>query len=149
MTLVRWTPLRELAAMQDRMNRLFEDTFKSPLSDENALTARDWVPVVDIYETEKEIVLKAELPEIKEKEIEIKVEDNTLILQGERKMEADVKEENYHRVERSYGAFSRSFRMPHTVDSTKIKAAYKDGVLKISLPKREEAKPKQIKIDIG
>ena len=103
---------------------------------------------MDIYETDKEIVMKAELPEMQEKDIEIKVEDNILILSGERKMEREVKEENYHRIERAYGSFNRSFTLPRTVDRENIKAAYKDGVLKVLLPKKEEVKPKQIKIDV-
>ena len=111
--------------------------------------ARYLAPAVDIYETDKEIVMKAELPEMQEKDIEIKVEDNILIVSGERKMEKEVKEEHYHRIERSYGSFHRSFTLPHTVDRENIKASYKDGVLKVVLPKKEEVKPKQIKIDVA
>lgn len=149
MALVRWTPFPELSTMQERMNRLFDDVIRSPYRSDEGFAPAAWTPVVDIYETEKEIVLKAELPELQEKEIEIKVEDNTLIISGERRMEKDVKEENYHRIERSYGSFRRSFTLPHSVDREKIKAGYKDGVLKVVLPKKEEAKPRQIKIDVG
>jgi HSP20 family protein len=141
--------LRELATMQERMNKLFEDTLKPSARGEDGLSVANWAPAVDIYETDKEIVLKAELPEMQEKDISIKVEDNVLSVSGERKMEKEVKEENYHRIERSYGSFSRSFTLPQTVDRDTIKASYKDGVLKVTLPKKEEVKPKQIKIDVG
>ena len=147
--IVRWTPFRELSTMQERMNKLFEDVMRSPNRAEEGFAVAAWAPAVDIYETDKEIVMKAELPEMQEKDIEIKVEDNILIVAGERRMEKEVKEEHYHRIERSYGSFHRSFTLPHTVDRDNIKASYKDGVLKVVLPKKEEAKPKQIKIDVG
>jgi len=149
MTVIRWTPIRELATMQERMNRLFEDVMKPPYRSDEGFAAPAWAPAVDIYETDREVVLKAEIPEMREKDIEIKVEDNILTVSGERQMTNDVKEENYHRIERSYGSFRRSFTLPHTVDREKITAAYKDGVLKVLLPKKEEVKPKQIKIDVG
>jgi HSP20 family protein len=149
MAIVRWTPLPELTTMQERVNKLFEDAIKSPYRPDEGFAVSAWAPAVDIYETDKEIVLKAELPEMQEKDIGIKVEDNNLIVSGERRMEKEVKEENYHRIERSYGSFHRSFTMPNTVDRENIKATYKDGVLKVILPKKEEAKPKQIKIDVG
>ena len=149
MAIVRWTPLRELSTMQERMNKLFEDAIQSPYRPEEGFAVPAWAPEVDICETDKEIVLKAELPEMQEKDIAIKVEDNILVVSGERRMEKEVKEENYHRIERSYGNFHRSFTLPHTVDRDNIKASYKDGVLKVVLPKKEEVKPKQIKIDIG
>jgi HSP20 family protein len=135
--------------MQERMNKLFEDVMKSPYRSDEGLSTPSWAPAVDIYETDKEIVMKAELPEMQEKDIEIKVEDNILILSGERRMEKEVKEENYHRIERAYGSFNRSFTLPRTVDRDNIKASYKDGVLKVLLPKKEEVKPKQIKIDVN
>ena len=149
MALVRWAPFRELTTMQERMNKLFEDVMRPPYRAEEGLGVAAWAPAVDIYETDKEIVLKAELPEMQEKDIEIKVEDNILTLSGDRRMEKEVKEENYHRIERSYGSFLRSFTLPQTVDRENIKASYKDGVLKLSLPKKEEVKPKQIKIDVA
>ena len=149
MAVIRWTPFRELSTVQDRVNRLFEDAMKAPYRGDEGLTSTAWAPAVDIYETDKEIVLKAELPEMQEKDIDIKVEDNVLSITGERRMEKEVKEENYHRIERSYGSFNRSFTLPRTVDREGIKAAYKDGVLKVTLPKKEETKPKQIKIDVG
>jgi len=149
MPIVRWTPFRELSTVQDRMNKLFEDVIRSPYRPDEGFVVSAWTPAVDIYETDKEIVLKAELPEMPEKDIEIRVEDNNLIVSGERRKEKEVKEENYHRIERSYGSFYRSFTLPHAVDRENIKASYKDGVLKVILPKKEEAKPKQIKIDVG
>jgi HSP20 family protein len=149
MAIVRWTPLRELTTMQEKVNKLFDDVIKSPYRSDEGFALSAWAPAVDIYETGKEIILKAELPEMQEKDIEIKVEDNNLILSGERRMEKEVKEENYHRIERSYGSFHRSFTLPNTVDRENIKASYKDGLLKVVLPKKEEAKPKQITIDVA
>ncbi len=135
--------------MQERVNKLFEDVMRAPGRTDEGLGMAAWAPAVDIFETDKEIVLKAELPEMQEKDIAIKVEDNILSVSGERQMEKDVKEENYHRIERSYGSFHRSFTLPQTVDREGIKASYKEGVLKVVLPKKEEVKPKQIKIDVG
>ena len=140
---------RELMTLQDRMNRLFEDSIPRSRDAEGSYFSGTWAPSVDIFETEQAIVLKADLPEVKPGEVDIRVEDNMLYLRGERKMEKEVKDENYHRVERSYGSFARSFALPHTIASEKITAEYKDGVLKITLPKREESKPKQIKISVN
>ena len=127
------------------MNRLFDDAGRGWRADEPAATTT-WSPAVDIFETEGEIVVKAELPGMERKDITLHLENNVLSLRGERKFEKETKDENYHRIERSYGAFSRSFAIPATVDEEKIRADYKDGVLKIVLPKKEQAKPKQIKI---
>ncbi len=149
MAVIRWTPFRELSTMQERVNKLFEDVMKPPYHSDEGLGMSAWAPAVDIYETDKEIVMKAELPEMQEKDIDIKVEENILSVSGERRMEKEVKEENYHRIERSYGSFHRSFTLPRTVDRENIKASYKDGVLKVVLPKKEETKPKQIKIDVA
>jgi len=148
MAVIRWTPFRELATVQDRMNKLFEDVLRPSYRQDEGMTAA-WAPAVDIYETDKEIVLKAELPEVQEKDVDVKVEDNVLTIAGERRMEKEVKEESYHRIERSYGSFQRSFTLPQTVDRERIAAAYKDGVLRVTLPKKEEVKPKQIKIELG
>ena len=145
MAVVRWDPFRDLGMLQDRMNRLFDDAGRGWRSDEPAATT-SWSPSVDIFETEGEIVVKAELPGMDRKDITLHLENNVLTLRGERKFEKETKEENYHRIERSYGNFSRSFSIPATVDEEKIRADYKDGVLKIVLPKKEQAKPKQIKI---
>jgi HSP20 family protein len=116
---------------------------------ETELSTRSWAPPVDIYETENDIVLKAELPGIDPKDVEVRVEDNTLYLKGERNYEKEVKEQNYHRVERSYGSFARSFSLPNSIDADQVKAEYKDGMLTLTMPKREEAKPKTIKIDVA
>ncbi len=145
MAIVRWDPFRDLNLLQDRMNRLFEDAGRTWRTDEPAATTT-WSPSVDIFETEGEIVVKAELPGMDRKDIQLNLENNVLSLRGERKFTKETKDENYHRIERSYGVFSRSFSIPATVDEEKIRADYKDGVLKIMLPKKEQAKPKQIKI---
>ena len=145
MAVVRWDPFRDLGLLQDRMNRLFDDAGRTWRTDEPAATT-SWSPAVDIYETEGEIVVKAELPGLDRKAITLHLENNVLTLRGERKFQKETKEENYHRIERSYGNFSRSFSIPATVDEEKIRADYKDGVLKIFLPKKEQAKPKQIRI---
>ncbi len=142
-SVIRWDPFRNLSTFQDQMNRLFETSFRGQ-SDESALTT--WAPSVDIYETENELVLKADLPEVPEKDIDIHVENNMLTIRGERKFEQKVKQDNYLRVERAYGAFSRSFGLPNTVDTEAIKAEYKNGVLTVIMPKRAESKPKQVKI---
>jgi HSP20 family protein len=145
MTVVRWDPFRDLNLLQDRMNRLFDDAGRSWRNDEPAATTT-WSPSVDIFETEGEIVVNAELPGMERKDIALHLENNVLTLRGERRFQKETKDENYHRIERSYGNFSRSFSIPATVDEEKIRADYKDGVLKIMLPKKEQAKPKQIKI---
>jgi HSP20 family protein len=145
MAVVRWDPFRDLGLLQDRMNRLFDDAGRGWRNDEPAATT-SWSPAVDIFETEGEIVVKAELPGMDRKDIALHLENNVLSLRGERRFEKETKDENYQRIERSYGNFSRSFSIPATVDEEKIRADYKDGVLKIILPKKEQAKPKQIKI---
>jgi HSP20 family protein len=131
--------------LQEQVNRLFESTFPARL-DDSALTT--WAPAVDIYETENELVLKADLPEINEKDLDVRLENSMLTIRGERKFEQQVKEDNYLRVERAYGSFSRSFSLPNTVNTDSIKAEYKNGVLKVELPKRAESKPKQVKISV-
>ena len=145
MAVVRWDPFRDLNLLQDRMNRLFDDAGRGWRADEPAATTT-WSPAVDIFETEGEIIVKAELPGMERKDITLHLENNVLSLRGERKFEKETKDENYHRIERSYGAFSRSFSIPATVDEENIRAEYKDGVLNIVLPKKEQARPKQIKI---
>jgi HSP20 family protein len=145
MAVVRWDPFRDLGLLQDRMNRLFDDAGRGWRAEEPAATT-SWSPSVDIFETEGEIVVKAELPGMDRKDIALHLENNVLSLRGERRFVKETKEENYHRIERSYGNFSRSFSIPATVDEEKIRADYKDGVLKIILPKKDQAKPKQIKI---
>ncbi len=147
MAIVRWEPFRDLLTTQREFDRLFREAF-SPMAGETEVSTRSWAPPVDIYETEDAIVLKAELPGIDPKDVEVRVEDNTLYLKGERNYEKEVKEQNYHRVERSYGSFARSFSLPNSINAEKVKAEYKDGLLTLTMPKREEAKPKTIKIDV-
>ena len=144
-TLTRFEPFRGVTTLQDQINRLFNEAFDRA-SDEANLTT--WAPAVDIYETEHELVVKADIPEIKPEELDIRVENNILTIRGERKFEKKVSENNYLRVERSYGSFSRSFSLANTVNAEAIKADYKNGVLTLSIPKREEAKPKQIKVNV-
>lgn len=146
MALVPWDPMKNLMSLQDRMNRLFDETMQRRRGTE-ALDQGTWTPPVDIYETESEIVLVAELPGVDEKDVDIVVEDNLLTIKGERRMEKSVKEESYHRVERAYGGFARSFTLPHAVDSDKITATANKGVIEIRLPKPEKAKTHQIKIE--
>ena len=145
MAVIRWDPFRDLNTLQDRMNRLFNDAGRGWRDDEPAATTT-WSPAVDIYETEGEIVVKAELPGMERKDITLNLENNILTIRGERRFVKETKDDNYHRIERSYGTFSRSFSIPTTVDEEKIRADYKEGVLKVALPKKEQAKPKQIQI---
>lgn len=140
---------RDLMNIQDRMNRLFEDALPKTGSGDSSLFTGTWMPAVDIFETEQSIVLKADLPEINPADVDIRVEDNILSLRGQRKLENEVKEEKYHRVERAYGSFARTFALPHTISAEKITADYKNGVLRINLPKREESRPKQIKVSVN
>ena len=145
-TLTRWEPFAGATTLQDQVNRLFHDVFERQ-GGESSLTA--WAPAVDIYESEHELVVKADLPDIDPKDLDIRVENNILTIRGERKFEKKVDEKNYLRVERAYGSFARSFSLANTVNTEAIKADYKDGVLTLSIPKREEAKPKQIKVNVG
>ena len=150
MTLVRWDPFREFTQMQDRLNRVFTDAYGRSGSDEGFLTSGAWVPPVDIYQNgDTELVLKAELPDMVREDIDVTVDNGTLTIKGEKKFAGEPKEEQFHRIERRYGAFSRSFALPETVDAAKVAADYKDGVLTIRLPLREEAKPRQIKVNIA
>ena len=146
--ITRWDPFREFTTVQDRLNRLFRDSYGSEGRDE-ALTTSAFAPAVDVYEDEHNVTLKVQVPGIDEKDIDIRIENNTLTLHGERKFEKEEKEENFRRVESSYGSFTRSFSLPQTVDAEKVTANYDKGVLKIMLPKKAEAKPKQIKVNVG
>jgi HSP20 family protein len=144
-TLTQFHPFRGVSTLQDQINRLFSETFDRSSQEAN-LTP--WAPAVDIFETEHELVVKADLPDITPEELDIRVENNVLTIRGERKFEKQVNENNYLRVERSYGAFSRSFSLASTVNAEAIQAHYKNGLLTLSIPKREEAKPKQIKVRV-
>jgi HSP20 family protein len=149
--LTRWEPFRELSTIQDRvnrMNRLFRESY-SPEGPEEALTTTTFAPPVDIYEDEHNIALKLEVPGIDEKDIDVSIEGNTLTVHGERKIEKEEKEENFRRIERQYGSFTRSFTLPSSVDTGHVSAHYDKGVLKINLAKKAEAKPKQIKVNVG
>ena len=146
--LTRWDPFREFVTLQDRMNRLFRDSF-GPEGKDESLTTTAFAPPVDVYEDEHNVTLKIEVPGIDEKDIDVRIENNTLTVHGERKFEKEEKEENYRRVERQYGAFTRTLTLPQTVDTENVSANYDKGVLKITLPKKAEAQPKQIKVNVG
>jgi len=138
--ITRWDPFREFSTLQDRMNRLFR---------EESLTTSSFAPAVDVYEDEHHVTLKIEVPGVDEKDIDVRIENNVLTVHGERKFEKEEKEENFRRVERQYGSFTRTFTLPTTVDAENVQAHYDKGVLKIALPKKAEAKPKQIKVNVG
>jgi HSP20 family protein len=149
--LTRWEPFREFSIMPDRMNRmnrLSRESY-SPEGPEEALTTTSFAPPVDIYEDEHSITLKLEVPGIDEKDIDVRIENNTLTVHGERKIEKEEKEENFRRVERQYGSFTRSFTLPSSIDPEQASADYGNGVLKIKLAKKAEAKAKQIKVNVG
>ena len=142
----RWEPFRGLSTVQDQINRLFDDSFFRGRLDESSITT--WAPAVDIFETGNELVVKADLPDINEKDLDLQVENNMLTIRGERKFEKSVSEDNYLRVERAFGSFTRSFSLPSTVNTEAVKADYRNGVLTVTLPKREESKPRQIKVSV-
>ena len=147
MAIVKLDPFRELAAMQDRMARLFGDTY---VRDEDTGFRGTWSPAVDIFETDNhDLVLKAEIPGLNREDIEVTVENSTLVLKGTKKFEAEVKEENYRRIERAYGQFYRSFTLPNTVDASRVGADYRNGVLTVKLPFRDEAKPRTINVEVA
>ena len=146
--LTRWDSLRDLATMQNRLNRFVRESY-SPESPEEALTTTSFAPPVDIYEDEHTIAVKMEVPGIDEKDIDVRIESNTLTVHGQRKIEKEEKEENFRRVERQYGSFTRSFTLPSSVDPAQVTAHYDKGVLKVNLAKKAEAKPKQIKVNVG
>jgi HSP20 family protein len=147
MAVVKWDPFRDLISIQDRMNKLFEQTLTRSRGEEG-VSATTWTPAVDIYETADTIVMKAELPGVAREDIQIQIDGNALTLRGERRFAKDVQEESYLRIERAYGSFHRSFTLPAGVQSDKVRALFRDGVLELSLPKVEEAKPKKIAIEV-
>ena len=152
MPILRWEPFRELAAMQQGLDRIFSETL--PRAFDRSLgkqepSARPWAPAVDIVETDKNVVLKVELPGVDPNDVEVRVENNTLYLTGQRKAETEVKEQKYHHMERLVGRFARSFALPQSLEAEKVAAEYRDGILTLILPKKEEAKPKTIKINVS
>jgi HSP20 family protein len=149
MAIVRWLdPFRDLSAIQERMNQIFEDALARSRGREEGLRTGMWTPAVDIYENSDFVVVKAELPGVEKNRISVEVKDGILSLRGERKFEKEVKEESFHRIERSYGSFQRSFSLPVSVDQDQVTARFEDGVLEVKLPKKEKAKPKQIQVDV-
>lgn len=153
MNLVRWDPFRELEEMGDRLNRAFGGLSRPAVrgleTGREALTVPDWSPMVDITETDMEYLIKAEIPEVKKEDVKVAVEDGVLTLQGERKQEKEEKGKKFHRVERYYGSFLRTFTVPDNVDETKVKAEFKDGILNVHLPKTEKAKPKAVEVKVA
>jgi len=148
MAITRWDPFRDVLTLQNRLNSIFQDYNRGETAEE-AMTTAAFVPPVDVYEDEHKIVLKLEVPGMKQEELNIQLENNQLTVRGERKFDKEEKEENFHRIERRYGSFYRSFTIPNTVNPDSVKADYDAGVLRIQLEKRAEAKPKQIKVQVG
>lgn len=152
MTLTRFVPFRsplaDVAVLQNRLNSIFND-FSLPEGEQESLAMGSFIPPVDIYEDAHQLVLKLEVPGIKQEDLDVKLENQTLTVKGERKFEKDEKEENFHRIERRYGSFTRTFTLPQTVDTAAVKANYENGVLTIALAKKEAAKPKQVQVEIG
>jgi HSP20 family protein len=147
MAITRWRPFRDMVSIQDEMNKLFDDFFGRPLV-RTEWTEGVWTPSVDVSEDKDNVIIKAEMPGMKKDDVKISVQDGVITLRGEKKQETEEKDKNYHRIERSYGSFCRSFQLPTTVKTDKIKASYKEGVLSVTLPKTEEVKPKEIPISI-
>jgi len=145
MAITRWDPFREAAVLQNRVNSLFRNLNEA----ETPVAAASFVPAVDIYEDAQKLVLKLEIPGMDEKDLDVRVEDHTLTVKGERKFEAEEKEENFHRIERSYGSFFRAFTLPSTVETDNVQASYNAGVLKLELKKKPETQPKQIKVNVA
>jgi len=146
MNLVRFDPYRDLSILHNHVNRLFTDTFSRGFGDE---PLQAWAPAVDIFERGDDLVMRAEVPGVTKDDLDVGIEGNVLTLRGERERDKGISEENYHRIERTYGSFSRSFTLPNTVDASKIHATFKDGVLEMVLPKAEDAKPKKIEVKVA
>jgi len=149
MAIVRWNPFRDMMNLRSEMNRLFDDFRSESPYESEGLTYSPWQPAVDIYEDTESVIIKADLPDLDQKSVTLRVENRNLLIKGERKLEKEEKKENYHRIERAYGSFQRSFTLPETVDVEKISAETKNGVLSIVLPKKPETKPKQIDIKVS
>lgn len=149
MTLVRWDPFRELEEVSDRLNRMFARPVASRTNGKETMIVADWTPSVDISETEGEYQINAEIPDVKKEDVKVTLEDGVLTIQGERKHEKEEKGKKFHRIERSYGSFVRTFSLPDVIDEEKVKAEFKDGVLNLHLPKSEKAKPKAIEVKVA
>ena len=149
MTITRWEAYRDVVALQNRMNSLFQDFSRNSTGENELVTAAGFVPPVDIYEDEHKLVLKLEIPGIKQEDLDVRMENNTLSVKGERSFQTEGKEENFHRVERRYGSFYRAFTVPNTIEPESIKADYDAGILRLELQKKPESKPKQIKVSVG
>ena len=149
MTLVRWDPFRELEDVSNRLNRMFSHRASPTSNGKETMIVADWTPSVDISETEGEYQIKAEIPDVKKEDVKVTLEDGVLTIQGERKHEKEEKGKRFHRIERSYGSFVRTFSLPDVIDEEKVKADFKDGVLNLHLPKSEKAKPKAIEVKVG
>ena len=148
MAIVRWDPFRDVATLQDRINRIFNESFGRTRDLDEEVSLNDWSPPVDIYETGDGIVLKVELPGVNKDDVSVEVKDNVLTLKGERLLDPKIKDEHYYRKERSFGKFNRSFSLQETIKPDLIKASFKDGVLTVAIPRPEEEKPKQVTVDI-
>ena len=149
MVITRWDPFRDIATLQNRMNTLFQDYSRANSGESDALATAAFTPPVDIFENEHKVVLTLEVPGLKQEDLNIEVENNTLSIRGERKFEAEQKQENYHRIERRYGSFYRAFTLPQTVNTESVSASYDAGVLRVELEKRAESRPRQIKVQVG
>lgn len=149
MAIIRWQPMRDLMGMQDEMNRLFDRFFRRDVWDEEGMVPAEWYPTVDVSENRDEFLINAELPGMKKEDVQVSFANGSLKIEGERTQEKEDKDTNYHRVERSYGKFCRTFQVPTQIKADKISADFKDGVLKIRLPKAEEVKPKEIEVKIS
>ena len=149
MNLTKWDPFKELEDVTQRLNRIFGRSLVSAEKEGEIIKAADWTPVVDVSETEEAYVIKAEIPEVKKEDVKVTLQDGMLTLQGERKQEKEEKGKRFHRIERSYGSFMRSFEVPDNVDEAKLRADFKDGVLTVLLPKTEKAKPKAIEVKVS
>ena len=149
MAIVRWEPFRELATLQNEMNRLFNTAFDTPAGQGNGGTLRRWLPAMDLVETQDHFILRADLPGMSEEDVNVEVEDNVLTVSGERKAEHETAKEGYHRVERAFGSFSRSLTLPEGVDAEAVEASFDRGVLEVRIPKPEQRKPRKIAIGVG
>jgi HSP20 family protein len=149
MAVTRWDPYRDVLALQNRMNSIFQEFSRSNSGENDVVTTAGFVPPVDIFEDENKLVLKIEIPGMRQEDLDVRLENNTLSVKGERSFQSEGKEENFHRVERRYGSFYRAFTLPNTVDPNSIKADYEAGVLRLELNKKQETKPKQIKVNVG